>query len=989
MKLYVAILCMIVFSAVGNELQFDFGQIYRFRTYPAQYFSNLEKLQENDETVLRFERKAAAGDSIAAYTWLHVPEHSTVLELEMAVYLKGSKATCYLTYRKGDKQIGKEKFELPQNETYHTVRRTFTLPENCSTIQLAVNLDGSPGEIRLKALKPFFSGDAIGITPRPAGFNAELSPDEWKDVSILRGLYESSSGEPAELSTVVKITYDEQNLYLGYICDEPNMNELTANIKKHDGGVWQDDCVELFIYNPSHNRGWQFIVNTEGVREEAELRQNQAGDPYWSDQKWNCEWRARIFKKSDNYQAVMTIPWKSLGYDGLPEKRFKINLARERKIVAANTQWNAYVGKFNEVEKYADVELSAEQGRIVRYRNLEKLSFVPKRAKQEFETLLGDNPGYYKVQVWRNGIADFSGPIRRKYSPEVFLEWQDYICAELGKLGLTGPFLPWAIQSVGHEKLLEYHRKYGLKYPYFLHSSATSTEAKKSGTKLYSGLWVDRSSQVYLDASLRNIEDIKNNEFIRKNPEIVAYFYGIDEPANPTRNIFSRINNPEAAAELDAYEKNVMEQTGFGKYGLPDELASVMSADIAFRRIAFWRYWHRGIKRHIEGERNALHEILPDVPHLGVNRNSVNGMCPVDVAELTEASQWIGCDPYPTSSAVSYGMARALYHTGFSVKLLADLAPESKHLAILQGFIYHGHRPEPDDMREWAAQALKNGADIIDWYVEGPSVLLMPEGYDEILSLNRQISKLPALKLPDTTATAILISDFDRWAIRDSAVHAAYTVYSILGEHNGQWFKFISPTSLKKGYHNLADYKILYVPRLSYTDPELTANLMKFVENGGILVSFDPDFLKYNIDGSTPPERPQLFAGEITLRKQAGSVTYKQKNLPLTAIRNLNVPETGRIAAYDFAHMPPGSAVLAVYDDGKPAIVEISRGKGSIVLSAAMPFGNSEAVLNPQGWKSFFADFAARVGEKEKLPVWNFQLPRLPEHQVKLNYKIR
>jgi hypothetical protein len=43
--------------------------------------------------------------------------------------------------------------------------------------------------------------------------------------------------------TVAKILWDDENLYVGYICQDAH---ISAVHRKHDSEVWTDDCVEVF-----------------------------------------------------------------------------------------------------------------------------------------------------------------------------------------------------------------------------------------------------------------------------------------------------------------------------------------------------------------------------------------------------------------------------------------------------------------------------------------------------------------------------------------------------------------------------------------------------------------------------------------------------------------------------------------------------------------------------------------------------------------------
>ncbi len=51
-------------------------------------------------------------------------------------------------------------------------------------------------------------------------------------------------------STIVKLLWDDDNLYVGYDCQD---TEITAVLDTHDDPVYRDDCVEIFI-SPDEQR---------------------------------------------------------------------------------------------------------------------------------------------------------------------------------------------------------------------------------------------------------------------------------------------------------------------------------------------------------------------------------------------------------------------------------------------------------------------------------------------------------------------------------------------------------------------------------------------------------------------------------------------------------------------------------------------------------------------------------------------------------------
>ncbi|MFQ6096305.1 MAG: glycoside hydrolase domain-containing protein [Armatimonadota bacterium] len=107
-----------------------------------------------------------------------------------------------------------------------------------------------------------------------------------------------------ERSAVAWITYDDTNLYLAVRCPLPKGVTPRANVKTHDGRVWEDDAVEVFVGpDASAESYYQFIGNCAGTTWESRGK----------DGAWNCPWTCRASVQDGHWDAEMAIPFSQLG----------------------------------------------------------------------------------------------------------------------------------------------------------------------------------------------------------------------------------------------------------------------------------------------------------------------------------------------------------------------------------------------------------------------------------------------------------------------------------------------------------------------------------------------------------------------------------------------------------------------------------------------------------------------------------------------------
>ena len=87
----------------------------------------------------------------------------------------------------------------------------------------------------------------IPKTKNPPVIDGKINDTCWKNAAVVTGFLLSTSAGPATEQTKAYLCYDNTNLYIAFKCMESQIGEIKANIKKHDGAVCEDDCIEIFL----------------------------------------------------------------------------------------------------------------------------------------------------------------------------------------------------------------------------------------------------------------------------------------------------------------------------------------------------------------------------------------------------------------------------------------------------------------------------------------------------------------------------------------------------------------------------------------------------------------------------------------------------------------------------------------------------------------------------------------------------------------------
>jgi hypothetical protein len=115
--------------------------------------------------------------------------------------------------------------------------------------------------------------------------------------------------QPAPVETVVRLTYDDTNLYLGFRAIDPDPRQIRARYADHDQ-CWRDDLVGVALdtFNDGQ-RSLMFIANPLGAQYDA-IRTNENGEQG----SWDAIWHSVGSIDALGFSVEMAIPFSSLRF---------------------------------------------------------------------------------------------------------------------------------------------------------------------------------------------------------------------------------------------------------------------------------------------------------------------------------------------------------------------------------------------------------------------------------------------------------------------------------------------------------------------------------------------------------------------------------------------------------------------------------------------------------------------------------------------------
>ena len=590
------------------------------------------------------------------------------------------------------------------------------------------------------------------------------------------------------------------------------------------------------------------------------------------------------------------------------------------------------------------------------------------RAKKEFENVPRKDGKYIIVGPGCDIYLErFTKNFRDKNRASWPQKTMDIVAAMQQSNMQVPAFHPWVVPHLGGRK--SYNnliKKYpNLKFGLAVHNTSFDREIIKKGTKYYyeklsniGDLTLGNRTAKFLD----NFLDVNKN-----NLDKILFARGFDEPTNTLIRSFSYSLNPHNIKVLKELDKEICQNYGFGKYGMPDLNRGMQNKDDALRHIAFSRWWNNQAVITFSKLQKILQQKAPNMPFMPLVCNTVDAYSGYEeLPLLTKYGNWIGVDPYPTSTRSVFSVARAVYHTGFATKLAKDLSGNSKVFVYIQAFKYHGQAPSQENLYEWVSQSLKNGADILSFYALR-NLEECPQVYQWVLDVSKKVSSMKKLDIPTNSPVTILYNYVGNWGRFDRGQMDYYSLYSILAEKIQGNFAFISDRQIKQQMPK--HIKVCFAPSLEYVDEDVAHSLEKFVNAGGTLVTFDPAAFRIAPNGKLLSQRKSLLGNPIFTTLPEYKEIYWGKARKQLKLFSDNVIKCQAVK------VPANAKVKATWPNGSCAAYSRQVGKGKVVFFSVNPFANANVALNPGNWQSYFENYYRKNNLPIGLKIWNFSLP--------------
>jgi hypothetical protein len=458
--------------------------------------------------------------------------------------------------------------------------------------------------------------------------DGHLDEPVWQEAPVATDFIQKfpNNGAPSTERTVVRVLYDEDNLYVGFWCFDSTPSKLLIKDLREDFDINTTDLAQVFIDSLHDKRsGFSFSVNPGGAR-----RDTQVSNGATLNGDWDAVWDAKVSRDAEGWYVEYSIPFKTLRFSKDANQEWGLNLTRRILHRNEDSQWVPVPVRYSSARPDQAGTLRGLQG-IRQGRNLKIKPFAisgltesrasgPLRTSKEYDggfdvkysltpaltldTTVRTDFAQVEVDQQQVNLTRFNlfFPEKRDF----FLENSGTFGFGSGGRGLTGGNLvPFFSRRIGLSAagtpipILGGARISGQVNRYDVGVLAMKTErlgATPSNNYLVGRIKRNLMNTSWVGAIVTDRESALTNEYnrvygpdvhlqLRDKIEIDSYVLRSDTPGRPGRNQARQLKTAwtddelTAAAEYSAVEANFNPEVGFVRRGNN----SLYSGDISWR----------------------------------------------------------------------------------------------------------------------------------------------------------------------------------------------------------------------------------------------------------------------------------------------------------------------------------------------------------------------------------------------------------------------
>ncbi len=168
----------------------------------------------------------------------------------------------------------------------------------------------------------------------PPIIDGRLNDSCWNDATVVSEFFLNENKQPAKEATDAYVLYDNDFIYVAFVCSESKINSLAARYTKRNSKVFNDDSVILYLTPNSKDKSYSYkgyyyyiSINPRGTLLDAYFDPYKDGFFFTS---WESECRIGTSIQKDAWIVELAIPFANLDISSDAGALWNLNLHRRR-----------------------------------------------------------------------------------------------------------------------------------------------------------------------------------------------------------------------------------------------------------------------------------------------------------------------------------------------------------------------------------------------------------------------------------------------------------------------------------------------------------------------------------------------------------------------------------------------------------------------------------------------------------------------------------
>ena len=177
----------------------------------------------------------------------------------------------------------------------------------------------------------------------PPEIDGKLDDPCWRLAVPTSGFIQMDpdEGKPATEQTIVRVLYDDYNLYLGIECLDSRPDKIVTRLVPRESDFYPNDLISIVLDAfHDHQNCYGFQINPRGVQRDFRSFDDGGRAGWWKiDLAWDGLWWSEAEVTDKGWSAEIAIPFKTLRFPSKKEQTWGVNIQRFQGAKREDSAW--------------------------------------------------------------------------------------------------------------------------------------------------------------------------------------------------------------------------------------------------------------------------------------------------------------------------------------------------------------------------------------------------------------------------------------------------------------------------------------------------------------------------------------------------------------------------------------------------------------------------------------------------------------------------